>query len=316
MAAGTASTPRGADFALVRYNSDGSLDPSFGGQGTVTTDFFGADNGIESILVMADGRILAGGYAVNSRTVSVFALALYDSSGGLDRSFGNSGKATFEFLGQGDYARTVALQPDGKIVVGGTVTSNHTGVSGLVRLNDDGSLDSSFGAGGRVTTDFISLFETLGLQPDGKILVAGGGGYVDRVKGPLAGFALTRFNADGSVDTGFGSDGKVVTALSGRGDWVVSVRIQPNGRILAAGPSWIPDTLNFNFVVAGYNPDGRPDASLGVGGTAIDSFFTKQSYIYSVVFQSDGKAVAIGHTGKYGHGHSSFAVARYSVGTD
>jgi uncharacterized delta-60 repeat protein len=313
VAAGTA----GEDFALARYNPDGSLDSSFGVEGKVTTDFFGGSDSVAAILILPDGRILAGGTASTREVPAAFALARYDDQGGLDLAFGNSGKTTIEFFEQGDYAEALALQPDGKIIVGGSVALNGTGVYGVARLNSDGSLDLSFGSGGRVTTDFFgngNVFETLVLQPDGKIIAAGQADSYDSINGLLERFGLVRYNADGSLDSGFGDGGKVVTAFSGMADFALALALQPDGKILAAGESIIPGTLNFSFAVAGYNPDGSLDEHFGTGGKLTDSFFTKQSFIIGVVFQPDGKAVAVGHSGKYARGFSNFAIARYSAG--
>jgi len=134
----------GGDFALARYNSDGALDTSFGSGGKVTTDFGGSDAGY-SVALQPDGKIVVAGYAGLD-----FALARYNSDGALDTSFGTGGKVTTDFSGGRDVGYSVALQPDGKIVVAG-----YAGVDfALARYNSDGALDTSFGSGGKVTTDF------------------------------------------------------------------------------------------------------------------------------------------------------------------
>src|SRR5205823_15061950 len=135
----------------------------------------------------------------------------------------------------------------------------------LARYNRDGSLDESFGSGGKVLTDigpFGGTAQALAIEPNGKIVAAGDN---------ISGFALVRYNADGSLDSTFGSDGKVFTDL-GYGSSAWSVAIEPNGKIVAAGEGitgggcFYPDNFCFDFGLARYNPDGTLDQSFGSGG--------------------------------------------------
>jgi uncharacterized delta-60 repeat protein len=203
--AGAATTSAGVqEFALVRFNADGTLDATFGaGTGKVVTNFGSTLAPGQSATLQPDGKILVSGYAVQATVTNYdFALARYNADGSLDTTFGNgTGRVMTDFTG-GDDGQSVALQSDGKIVVSGYAGGNFA----VARYNSDGSLDTSFGAGtGKVTTDFFNSFDiggqTMVIQGDGKIVVSG---YVLYPSGGTYDIALVRYNADGSLDSGFG----------------------------------------------------------------------------------------------------------------
>jgi uncharacterized delta-60 repeat protein len=151
-------------FALARYNRDGSLDPSFGGDGRVTTDFnLGREDEAFAVAIQSDGRIVAAGFAfAPDSSSSDFALARYLPDGSLDPTFDLDGMVTTDFAGGNDQGRGVAIQADDKIVAAGVAFSSAclpcngppTDNFGLTRYNPDGSLDPTFGFGGRQVTDF------------------------------------------------------------------------------------------------------------------------------------------------------------------
>ena len=155
------------------------------------------------------------------------------AAGELDASFGVGGKVRTTFGSDGGLGRAVAIEPDGKIVAAGFTESDDFAVA---RYDPDGSLDQSFGSGGKVVTDFdnssADIALAAALAPDGKIVVAGG----SDAGGALGGFdfALVRYNLDGSLDQSFGSDGKILTDL-GSARRFGRVAIQPDGKIVAAG---------------------------------------------------------------------------------
>src|SRR5215475_2223394 len=151
-----ASVAWGAQQATVvgMAAAAGGLDPTFGSGGKVTTNFFGSTDGASAIAVQTDGKIILAGVSFNPNTTDDFALARYNPDGSLDTSFGTGGKVNTDFFGLGDEALAVAIQPDRKIIAAGRVTSLITFADfGIVRYNADGSLDTSFGVGGKVTTD-------------------------------------------------------------------------------------------------------------------------------------------------------------------
>jgi uncharacterized delta-60 repeat protein len=167
----------GYDFALTRYNSDGSLDTTFDGDGKVTTDFgFSEDLGPD-VAIQADGRIVVAGHSIQPGTGYDFALARYNSDGSLDTTFDGDGKVTTDFGFSFDAGLGLAIQADGKIVVSGFSIQPGTGYDfALTRYNSDGSLDTTFGADGKVTTDLGSSSDigmSVAIQADGRIVVAG-----------------------------------------------------------------------------------------------------------------------------------------------
>jgi uncharacterized delta-60 repeat protein len=263
VAAGETFNPvTGTDFALARYNSDGSLDATFGIGGKVTTDFFGSLDQAFAVTVQPDGKIvLAGGAVNNSRFLSMFALARYNSDGGLDSTFGSGGKVTTS-IGILSLVFDVIIQPDGKIIAAGYGTSGDANGGtdlALARYNADGSLDTAFGVGGKVTLDIDGSNDNvrgLALQRNGKIVAAGSATIGHR---PDTDFVVARFNTDGSVDSSFGTNGKVTTDFAGKNtdedlDSAYAVAIQSDGKIVAAGTTLASDG-NFDFMLARYLGD-------------------------------------------------------------
>ncbi|MCG7208754.1 calcium-binding protein [Streptomyces arenae] len=277
-------------FTVVRYNADGTLDTGFGdGDGRVFTDF-GTPEEAADVAVQPDGKIVAAGY-VGGRA----AVARYNPDGSPDTSFSGDGMVTTNPAGstpqEGGDARALLLQPDGKIVVAGEVGTTRFDFA-LIRYNPDGGLDTGFGDSGIQRTDFgdYDSAEALALQPDGKIVAAGGGG---------GGFALARYNANGTLDPGFDGNGLVVTP----GGAAQDVRLQSDGRIVVAGSG------SGGFNVLRYNPDGSLDGGFGNNGRTTTSF-GGSDVAHGVALQSDGRIVAVGQGGPNG----DFALARYLGG--
>lgn len=220
------------DFALVRYESDGTLDTNFGVGGVVTTNFpIGSSGGVDvanDVIVQSDGKIVAAG-----RSAGRFGVARYNNNGSLDSTFGVGGVvSTVVGLDPFMAAYAVVQQPDGKLLVSGTGFNDIDGhyAYALVRYNTNGSLDTGFGTGGIVKTDFggSSTSYDLVLRPDGKIVLVGDG---SNGTGGL-GVSLVQFNEDGSLDTTFGSGGVVHTAAGTR---ATDVLLQPDGKLIVLG---------------------------------------------------------------------------------
>lgn len=203
----------GDGFALARYNTDGSSDASFSGDGKVTTDFGTISFGY-AVTTQRDRKVVVAGFT-RPDPDSDFALARYNPDGSLDTSFGGDGKVTTDF-GANDKAFGVAVQRDGKTVALGWAGRGSTASNVLVRYNADGSLDRSFGGDGRITSPFFGR-SALAIQRNGKIIVAAGG-------------ALVRYNADGSLDTSFGGDGKVMIDFPGDDAGIFALAIQKDGK--------------------------------------------------------------------------------------
>jgi uncharacterized delta-60 repeat protein len=279
----------GPDFALARFNTDGSLDTSFGAGGKVTTPLGGDDKAL-GLVIQQDGKIVAAGHASTN-----FALVRYNTDGSLDTSFGKAGKVITDIsaANTNNNAQGFAIQPDGRLVASGFVFNSSTGGdTTLVRYNTDGSLDTSFGTGGKV---IINLSPVNGhdhalevaIQPDNKIVAVGdvNNGSTGRD------FTIIRLNSDGRLDTSYGTGGIVTTDIDGQ-DNAYAIALQLGGRIIAAG--YCAD--NRDFALVRYNADGSLDTSFGAGGkvTANISPVKGNDVIYFLALQPDGRLIAAG----------------------
>jgi uncharacterized delta-60 repeat protein len=263
---------------VVKPLPSGVFDPGFGTNGLLQTTFTGTAGSARAVAVQSNGKLVVVGYTQNAATDFDFALARYNSDGSLDPSFDGDGRQTTDFdthgLDQGqDFATAVAIQTDGKIVVvGGSNNPGMTGTRfGICRYNTNGSLDSSFGSGGKVTVDFAGLFDVatgIVIQSDQKIVVAGRADFV--LSGGTVNFALTRLNANGSLDTSFGSNGKVSTDFGGY-DSLEGMMLQSDGKIVVAGgiqtvQEWFPSEATADFVLVRYLSTGGLDPLFGTAG--------------------------------------------------
>lgn len=318
-------TPSAGDFAVARYNIDGSLDTAFGIGGKVTTSFGSAGRDQAwAVAIYKSGPNLGKIVVVGDTTASGpnrFALARYNTDGSLDTSFDTDGMVTTDFrtspsdISPMAQAFSVALQSDDKIVLSGAFFkffSNGWDFA-LARYNADGSLDTSFGGTGKVITNVGGFpfgsgdsAASVAIQSDGKILAAGSAN-------PLAqnnsDFALVRYNTDGSLDTSFGTGGKVTTELGSTADFGKSVAIQSDGKIVLAGQ--YGDYPSADFALARYNTDGSLDASFDTDGKVLTNF-GGWDLGQSVAIQSDGGIVAAGHTQNASFA-LDFALARYNA---
>src|SRR5213083_808630 len=298
---------------------DGDLDPTFGTEGKVLTDFDHSTDIAYAVAIQVDGKLVVVGttYQDNDFSGEDFAVARYNPDGTLDKTFGAGGKVQTDFPGLAAVASSVVIQPDGKIVVAGGAFPLFTflGDFKVVRYNPNGSLDTSFGDGGIVTTTFPegSYAFDVALQPDGKIIAAGTV-FVDFNPGDMSDtdFALARYNPDGSLDTTFGNGGTVTTDFFGNEDDAFSVLIQPDGKIVAVGSANDPASF-YDFAAVRYLSNGTIDTTFGVAGK-VHTDFGDQNFdrARSTALQPDGKIVAAGFAISQNGGVQNFAVARYN----
>lgn len=290
--------------APVVAAAPGDRDPTFGVDGGLTTGFDGSDAQARAVAVQPDGKIIAAGHAGLR-----FALARYLPDGTLESSFGDGGRVVTDFavarpaapqgsssecspascFGNSAQAFALALQPDGNVVVAGGVVRDGFGGFALARYLPNGRLDPAFGENGTVTTRMDSIDArafALAIEPDGK-LVAGGYALRDSYD-----FALVRYLPDGTPDPEFGHDGFVETDFFNGLDQVRGVAVQPDGRLLATG--FALRGGKYQFAVARYLPDGRPDTDFGDGGKATTHFPDGDAQGFAVVLQADGKFVVAG----------------------
>ena len=229
-----------------------------GSSGKLTTDFSGTEFAVDLVL-RVDGKLVALGIAPLEGRETL--LARYNADGSIDSTFGSGGKVRAEFFSSQEPNRfflshALVMQSDEKLVVGGNTAqclscgSASNGDFGLLRFNPDGSLDLSFGSGGKVSTDFggNDICVSLALQPDGKIVA---GGSTDAFN--VSDFALARYKSDGSLDRSLGSRGKVVTDFFGNEERLNALAVQANGMIVAAGQAFSPSASPAVFAVARYD---------------------------------------------------------------
>ncbi|MBL4733685.1 MAG: cadherin domain-containing protein, partial [Rhizobiaceae bacterium] len=290
-----------SDFLVVRYNTDGTVDTSFGGgDGIVTTDFNGGVDFANDIIVQPDGRIIVAGRMNNGSNYD-FAVVRYLSDGSLDTSFSGDGKMNLHINGS-DSAEAIALQSDGKILIAGNTSNSSIGFS-IVRLNSDGTFDTSFSGDGIANANISGgqdLVYGMTIQSDGKILLSG---YATNK------FALVRFNSDGSLDTSFSGDGKLTTTIQNT-SVANDVKVQSDGKILVTGYSH--NGSNYDFVLTRYNSDGSLDTSFGGGdGIVITNINGDKNQARSLSIQSDGKIIVAGEVRT--NGTRDFGLVRYNT---
>jgi uncharacterized delta-60 repeat protein len=246
----SSSLATSGDFAVVRYNPDGTLDPTFGAGGKVTTDFNTGDDAARALALQSDGKLVAAGSATTDSGLD-FAVVRYNANGSPDLRFGTAGKATTEVAGTFDVATAVVVQPNGKIVLGGQGINSDGSDFDLVRYRQNGTLDPTFGTGGKVMTDFAAGSDgirALALQPNGRLVAAG---VAQTESG--SNFAVARYRHDGSLDPTFGSGGKVTTDFPDSSSEIAwALAIQPDGNLAAAGDVNIGQPSGGDFGVARY----------------------------------------------------------------
>ncbi|MDB5045436.1 MAG: hypothetical protein JWQ08_1486 [Deinococcus sp.] len=248
----------------------------------------------------------ATGAAPVTKTLTV---TVRGPAGSLDTTFGSGGIAVTPVGAGEDVAYAAALQPDGKlIVVGSSVGGATSDDFAVLRYTRDGALDAAFGTGGKALIDFAGKADTaraVAVQPDGKIVVVGGAtnaGNEER-------FGVARLTASGTLDSAFGTGGKVVTAFAGSSaDRAAAVLVQPDGSVVVGGQaSFGSSASGVDFALARYTPSGTPDAGFGTGGqlTTAMTAGSAADGVHALALQGD-KIVAAG-------GEGDFKVARYSA---
>ncbi len=272
------------DIALLRYNVDGTLDDDFNGNGILTDSFGSHDDIGRSVTIQQEGKIIIAGDSYNGSNIDL-TIARYNENGSRDLSFGVEGKIITDF-GFDEEAYSVIIQTDGKIILAGSSINDNSNIF-VTRYNEDGSLDNSFQANGKLNL-FIGRTNVYGksiaLQKDGKIILTG---YHSS-----SGYFLARYNDDGNLDNTFNSNGKVIKTIPHVFSRINAVALQNDGKIVLAGR--INQSQASDFLLIRHLEDGRIDSSFGLNGIVITDFNSNSDEASSILVQDDGKIVVGG----------------------
>jgi uncharacterized delta-60 repeat protein len=297
------------DFAVARYNTNGSLDITFSGDGKQTTNF-GFDDYGSAVVIQTDGKIVVAGTASESNAIGAhgnFALARYLTNGLLDNTFSGDGKQTTDLYKGDDAAAAIALQTDGKLVVGGLTTYGTNQNFGLARYNTNGSLDLTFSGDGRLQTNFgfDDVANSVMIQADGKIVLAG-----EIFNDSDHDFGLARYTSSGVPDVAFSGDGLVQGFFPTDVPLVYAgAALQADGKIVVVGHvqhKVSGSAGNSDFAIARYNTNGSLDSSFNTNGKLTKNYGSND-FATSVAIQLNGKIVVAGTSNK------NFAVARFNA---
>lgn len=367
LVAGSSAGAGGTKISLLRYERDGALDTSFGSGGKVTAPAGGLGNDQAlAAAVQRDGRILVAG-RTEGATGHDFVLMRFTAAGAPDASFGSGGKVVIDFAGGTDVARALLVLPDDRIVVAGEALLPGTGLDfALARLLPDGTLDTSFGQGGKVTTpmkadtgsDTVRALVLHTVQGEARVLAVGGdgdfqaarytasgaldagfaqGGRLQGVFGSVIGgahaatvlpdgrtvlaghvdhdFALVQIHADGTLDAGFGSGGKVLRPVSANWDEATAVVRQADGKLVVGGWCFSGNGSSADFVAMRLDADGRIDTGFGQAGVAINPIAngTLSDQAHALVLQADERLPAVRalQAGEANGSNNDVAVTRY-----
>ncbi len=240
-------------FALLLcFSSAGyayiGLDPTFGTDGLVSTDFASGDDWVRSLAIDSQGRLVVAGTCENGGSGSDFALARYTVDGELDTNFGSNGVVSTDFASGNDYGNSLAIDSQGRLVVAGRCENGSGSDFALARYTVDGELDTNFGSNGVVSTDFASgndYGNSLAIDSQGRLVVAG-----DCENGSGLDFALARYTDSGELDTSFGTDGLIITDFGSSNGTGSSLAIDSQGRLVVAGDC--RNGSGYDFALARY----------------------------------------------------------------
>lgn len=256
-------------FLVVRYLANGALDASFGEQGMVVTNE-GTSSRAMAVVIQPDGKILVCGNTENPATLyySDMMVVRYLENGSPDPDFGTNGIVTIPRL-RSDSATALLLQPDGKILLGGTTSTAVMVPFSVVRLNTDGAIDTTFGDAGYATNAYgnQSVVNEIKFLSDGSIV--GVGGFASK-------FVLFKFTAQGNIDNTFGEAGLVIVEpQTGQNEQLMSLTVLPNNEIIVMG-STINSLANnkMNAVLMKFGTNGQLVGTFGDNGKVVKDFGT------------------------------------------
>jgi len=289
------------NFVVARYHTDGTADSTFGDNGKVITRIGDYSDLCNCIAIQSDGKILAGGCTgvdTAFKWMYDFAVVRYHPDGTIDTEFGDNGSVTTHIGDQYSIGYSMAIQPDGKIILAGETRDSIFSDVAIARYHPDGSPDHSFGTAGVVRTTLSETYDfarSIALQSDGKIVVAGS------TQQDLSNYdiALVRYLPDGSPDHTFGVNGIVTTDVGT--EFGNSVIVQPDQKIIVAGG--LTNTTIYDFAILRYQPDGTLDHSFGTNGLISISFGAGDSEGHALALGNNGEVII---AGSYNHGSPNY----------
>ena len=294
-------------FAAFRFKTTGQVDSSFGNNGQINTLISPfAEETPKTLLVYPDDRILIAGETEYTTGGYNVELTRYKSDGTADPTFGTNGIVVKNFSYYDHRLHSIALQPDGKIVLGGYAMSSTVASPdfAVFRIKPNGDPDSSFGINGMAVTDFgnTDKINSIALQSDGKILATGNSG--DNI-------ALVRYQTNGSLDSTFGTNGKLLTTFGYTRNVANSVKIQTDNNFIVGGSTGA--AVYSYYALRRFKPTGIADSSFGLNGTQITNVNNGEDFIQGMAIQADGKIIVAGYSDSNNYsGYVRFSMARYT----
>lgn len=287
----------------------GTLDETFGINGEVITDFSSGGEGANAMVLQSDGKIIVAGssYAAGGLdgTGDDVVMVRYNTDGSLDNTFDSDGRVQTNLGSENEDFRSLAIQGDGKIIAVGFSQGPSYSYFAIVRYTSTGSLDNTFGSGGKVLTRISTGYEdeafSVALQDDGKIVVAGIAS-ISNVKH----IAIARFNTNGSFDNTFDTDGKVLLSFGSNITMGYSVKIQSDGKIIVAG------NVFDQVALARFHSNGSLDNTFDSDGKVTTTIGVDKSVAKTLELLSDGKILVAGFANLVAATTPNFAVARYN----
>ena len=297
-------------FVLVRYDSNGILDTSFGIDGRVITNISDKLDRIASVIIQNDGKIIASGATSDDATYSDFAMVRYNSNGTLDTSFGNNGVVVTSIKAW-DYANAITINNDNEIIIAGAI-SNEFDINigfdynfALTKFDKYGVLDATFGDGGSAiigTTEANEKAFSVKVNTDGKIVLAG-----EHHSSKYA-FMLAQLLPNGDLDTSFGINGVVINSLSN--EFIESVAMQIDGKFLITEYHGTGGCCSADIKLIRFLEDGNYDTTFGTNGVVTANFLNENNQANAIVIQDDGKIIIGGVSGN--QIHSDYGLARFN----
>ena len=299
---GSHGGPADAQAMLMRFDPNGIPDPHFGDAGRVSFGDPGTSEYIEGLAIQADGRIVGVGTKCGDFPYCEFLVVRVLGDGTPDASFGSGGSITVDITAEEERGYGVAVREDGRLVITGQYGSNMGPGIFLFGLNADGGMDNTFmptlpsGVG-------PSWSYTVRVLADDKLLVAGA-----MFNGQQNDFILLRYEADGSLDEGFGDGGIVLTDLYGNTDNSITVVEQADGKLIQVGTT-IDAQFGRSIALVRFHPDGAIDRAFGDNGRVITDLAGDDEMAFDAALQPDGKLVITGYVRT--DGDEDLLVARY-----